>query len=151
MVTTSNLPAPPQEESIPMDAIHQGAGGGGRHPAHCRQRAHQTHVLALPPWSFALCKAQAACPQQGNPQEAGKSHTTQVHWLSCWRDDKDSLALVRQRNQGVSRDYIVTKPGKCISVHQMTLTKVGFYVKLKGKLTKKRCKCVTIFVNHYSR
>jgi hypothetical protein len=33
----------------------------------------------------------------------------------------------------------------------MTLTEVGFYAQLKGKLTKKRYKCTTVFINHYSR
>ncbi len=28
---------------------------------------------------------------------------------------------------------------------------VGFYAQLKGKLTKKRYKCTTVFVNHFSR
>jgi hypothetical protein len=28
---------------------------------------------------------------------------------------------------------------------------VGFYAQLKGKLTKKRFKCATIFVDHFSR
>jgi hypothetical protein len=32
----------------------------------------------------------------------------------------------------------------------MTLTEVGFYAQLKGKLTKKPYKCATIFINHYS-
>jgi hypothetical protein len=32
-----------------------------------------------------------------------------------------------------------------------TATEVGFYAQLKGKLTKKRYKCATVFVNHFSR
>jgi hypothetical protein len=46
--------------------------------------------------------------------------------------------------------FIATKPGECVSIDQMTLTEVGFYAALKGKLTKKRYKCTTIFVDHYS-
>jgi hypothetical protein len=46
--------------------------------------------------------------------------------------------------------FIPTKPGECISVDQMTSTEVGFYVPLKGKLTKKGYKCVTVFVDHFS-
>ncbi len=37
------------------------------------------------------------------------------------------------------------------SVDQMTLTEVGFYMQMKGKLTKKRYRCATVFVDHYSR
>jgi hypothetical protein len=32
----------------------------------------------------------------------------------------------------------------------MTSTEVGFFTKLKGKLTKKHYKCATVFVDHYS-
>jgi hypothetical protein len=46
--------------------------------------------------------------------------------------------------------FIATKPGECILVDQTTSTEVGFYAQLKGKLTKKRYKCATVFVNHYS-
>jgi hypothetical protein len=47
--------------------------------------------------------------------------------------------------------FITTKLGECISVDQMTSTEVGFYVQMKGKLNKKRYRCATVFVNHYSR
>ncbi len=47
--------------------------------------------------------------------------------------------------------FTTTKPGECISVNQMVSTEVGFFAQMKGKLTKKRYRCVTIFVNHYSR
>jgi hypothetical protein len=33
--------------------------------------------------------------------------------------------------------FVATKPGECVSVNQMTSMEVGFYVQLKGKLTKK--------------
>jgi hypothetical protein len=47
--------------------------------------------------------------------------------------------------------FVVTKPGECILVNQMTSTEVGFFAQLKGKLTKKHYKCATVFVNHFSR
>jgi hypothetical protein len=47
--------------------------------------------------------------------------------------------------------FVVTKPGECILVNQMTSTEVGFYVQLRGKLTKKHYKCATVFVDHYGR
>jgi hypothetical protein len=46
--------------------------------------------------------------------------------------------------------FIATKPGECVSINQMTLTEVGFYLQLKSKLTKKHYKCATVFVGHYS-
>jgi hypothetical protein len=46
--------------------------------------------------------------------------------------------------------FVATKPGECISVDQMTSTEVGFFAQLKGKITKKRYECATVFVDHYS-
>jgi hypothetical protein len=47
--------------------------------------------------------------------------------------------------------FTATKPGEAVSVDQMLSTEVGFFAQLKGKLTKKRYRCCTIFVDHYSR
>ncbi len=46
--------------------------------------------------------------------------------------------------------FVATKPGETVSVDQMTSTKVGFFAQLKGMLTKKCCRCCTIFVDNYS-
>jgi hypothetical protein len=46
--------------------------------------------------------------------------------------------------------FTATKLGECISVNQMVSTEVGFFAQMKGKLTKKRYRCATIFSNHYS-
>ncbi len=47
--------------------------------------------------------------------------------------------------------FIATKLGECVPINQITSTEVGFYVQMKEKLTKKRYRCETDFVNHYSR
>ena len=47
--------------------------------------------------------------------------------------------------------FVATKPEECVSVDQMTSTELGFVAQLKGKVTKKRYCCATVFVNHYSR
>jgi hypothetical protein len=47
--------------------------------------------------------------------------------------------------------FVATKPGECVSVDQMASTEPGFYAQLKGRLTKKRYRCATIFVDHFSR
>jgi hypothetical protein len=47
--------------------------------------------------------------------------------------------------------FVATKPGECVSVNQMKSTEPGFYVQLKEKLTKKRYRCATIFVDNFSR
>jgi hypothetical protein len=47
--------------------------------------------------------------------------------------------------------FVATTPRECVLVDQMTSMEVGFYARLKGKLTKKRYKCTTtVFVGHYS-
>ena len=38
-----------------------------------------------------------------------------------------------------------------VSIDQMIITQVGFFAQVKGKLTKKRCRGATIFVDHFSR
>jgi hypothetical protein len=47
--------------------------------------------------------------------------------------------------------FVTTKPGECVSVNHMVSTHVGFFVQLKGGLTKKRYKAASIFVDHFSR
>ncbi len=63
---------------------------------------------------------------------------TKIPW--CGKESKSSHKV-----------FIATKPGETVSVDQMVSTEVGFFAQLKGKLTKKRYQCCTIFVDHYSR
>ncbi len=46
--------------------------------------------------------------------------------------------------------FVATKPGETVSCNQMASTEAGFFAQLKRTLTKKRYKCATIFVDHYS-
>ena len=46
--------------------------------------------------------------------------------------------------------FKATKPGQCVSVDQMISTQVGFFAQLKGRLTNKRYRAATIFVDHFS-
>jgi hypothetical protein len=62
---------------------------------------------------------------------------TKIPW--CGKETKSSHKV-----------FVATKPGECISVDQMTLTKLGFVAQLKSRLTKKRYCCATIFVDHFS-
>ena len=47
--------------------------------------------------------------------------------------------------------FKATKPGKCVYIDQMISAQVGFIAQLNGKLTKKRYKAATIFIDHFSR
>jgi hypothetical protein len=53
------------------------------------------------------------------------------------------------QNKGKLR--IVQSPGECVSVDQLKLQLLGFVAQLKGKLTRKRYKAATVFVDHKSR
>ncbi len=46
--------------------------------------------------------------------------------------------------------FTATKPGECVSVNHMISTQVGFFAQLKGKLTSKRYRAASIFVDHFS-
>jgi hypothetical protein len=50
-----------------------------------------------------------------------------------------------------SKVHKATYPGECVSVDQMESTQAGFVAQLKGRLTTKRYKAATVFVDHYSR
>jgi hypothetical protein len=47
--------------------------------------------------------------------------------------------------------FVATKLGKCVLVDQMVSTQVGFYAQMTSKLTTRRYRGATIFVNHFSR
>jgi hypothetical protein len=46
--------------------------------------------------------------------------------------------------------FTATKPGERVSIDHMVSTHVGFFSQLKGKLTSKRYRAASIFVNHFS-
>ena len=47
--------------------------------------------------------------------------------------------------------FVATKPGECVSVDHMISTQQGFFAQMKGKLTRKRYRAASIFVDHFSR
>ena len=51
-------------------------------------------------------------------------------------------------SNGNRKIFKTTKSGQCVSVDQMESTEQGFIAQLKGKLTKRRYKNATIFVDH---
>ena len=56
------------------------------------------------------------------------------------------------RNAGgqIGRIIKITRPGQCIFVDMLESPQVGLIAHTKGRLTKKRYICATIFVNHFS-
>ena len=55
-----------------------------------------------------------------------------------------------KQNSQVGRMTKITRPGQCISVDMLESPQVGFIAHMKGRLTKKRYKYATVFVDHYS-
>ena len=53
-------------------------------------------------------------------------------------------------NQKQSKIKVANKSGQIVSVDQMDSSNLGFIAQLKGKLTRRRYKHATIFVDHYS-
>ncbi len=104
--------------------------------------------MALLPRSPYLSKTQAVCPQRQDPKEACQGAASQVCRMPVWRDDQASLA--RQGNQGRPQGICCNQTWRVRLGGSNNVNRVGFYAQLKGKLTKKRYKCTTIFVNHFS-
>jgi hypothetical protein len=73
------------------------------------------------------------------PKCAGCLFGAMTKNLWCGKESKSSYKV-----------FVPTKPGETVSCNQMALTEAGFIAQLKGTLTKKRYKCATIFVDHYS-
>jgi hypothetical protein len=63
---------------------------------------------------------------------------TKLPW--CGKESKSSHEV-----------FATTKPGECVSVDHMVSTQTGFFAHLKGKLTSKRYRAASIFVDHFSR
>jgi hypothetical protein len=58
------------------------------------------------------------------------------------------------RNKGIKPKVVVhldTSPGQMLSVDHLESSAAGFISKLKGRLTRRRYKAATIFVDHFSR
>lgn len=53
-------------------------------------------------------------------------------------------------SQHQSHIKVCTQPGQCVSVDQLESTSPGFIAQLKGSLTRKRYRYVTVFTDHFS-
>ena len=97
--------------------------------------------------SFALLKKMA---ENGEiPKKLGK--VTPPKCAGCLFGAMTKLPWRGKESKASHEVFVATKPGECVSVDQMVSTQVGFYAQLKGKLTNRRYRGATIFVDHYSR
>jgi hypothetical protein len=156
-VKTSNLPAPPNDEP-PSQAVRRGPltfnpsspmeEGGDVHLAAADDQAElmQWHYR-LGHLTFAKLKQLAL-----NGKIPKKLATvTPPKCAGCLFGAMTKIPWRGKETKASHEVFITTKPGGCISLDQMASTEVGFFAQMKGKLSKRRYRCTTIFVDHFSR
>jgi hypothetical protein len=157
-IKTSNVLSPAASEEPPSEALHNGPLTFDPRPQE-EEDEHTTLAASddqaeLMRWHYRLrhlpfLRLKQLAINSETPKKLAKvappkcagclfGAMTTVPW--CGKETKSSHEV-----------FVTTKPGECLSVNQMTSTELGFVTQLKGKLTRKRYRCATVFVNHYSR
>jgi hypothetical protein len=156
-VKTSNLPAPPTEEP-PSQAVRRGPLTFD--PLPLTEEGEDVHLAVadnqavLMRWHYRLGHLTFAKLKQLalNGEIPKKLATvTPPKCAGCLFGTMTKIPWRGKETKASQEVFIATKPGECISVDQMASTEVGFFAQMKGKLTKKRYRCATIFVHHFSR
>jgi hypothetical protein len=155
-VKTSNLPAP-HEEEIPSKAIRRGPLTFDPSPP--PEEGEDIHLAAandqaeLMQWHYPLghltfAKLKQLALNGEIPKKLAKVMPPKC--AGCLFGAMTKIPWRGKETKASDNFFIATKPGECISVNQMASTEVGFFAQMKGKLTKRQCRCATIFVNHCS-
>ena len=156
-VTTSNLPAPPDDE-LPSQAIR--CGPLTFDPSPPAEEGEDVHLAAaddqaeLMRWHYRLghltfAKLKQLALNGDIPKKLARVKPPKC--AGCLFGAMTKIPWRGKETKASHEVFIATKPGECVSVDQMASTEVGFFAQMKGKLTKKRYQCATIFVDHFSR
>ncbi len=156
-VKTSNLPAPPKEE-IPSEAIRRGPLTFNHSPP--QEEGEDFHLATndnqaeLMQWHYRLGhltfpKLKQLALNGEIPKKLAK--VTPPRCAGCIFGAMTKIPWHGKETKASHEVFTATKPGECISVNQTVSMEVEFFTQMKGKLTKKRYRCATIFVDHYSR
>ncbi len=156
-IKTSNLPPPPADKN-PSKAIRHGPLTFNPLPP--QEEGEDTQLAAandqtkLMHWHYPLghlpfVKLKQLALNGEIPKKLVK--VTPPKCASCLFGAMTKIPCHSKEIKASHEVFIATKPGECISDNQMTSTEVGFYAQMKGKLTKKRYRCATVFVDHNSR
>jgi hypothetical protein len=156
-VKTLNLPAPPIDE-LPSQAIRRGPLTFDPSPP--TEEGEDVHLAAaddqaeLMRWHYRLghhtfAKLKQLALNGEIPKKLAK--ITPPKCAGCLFGAMTKIPWRGKETKASHEVFIATKPGECVSVNQMASTKVGFFAQMKGKLTKRRYRCATIFVDHCSR
>jgi hypothetical protein len=156
-VKTSNLPAPPNEE--PPSQVVQ-CRPLTFNPSPPTEEGKDVHLAAadnqaeLMCWHYRLGHLTFAKLKQLalNGEIPKKLATvTPPKCAGCLFGAMTKIPWRGKETKASHEVFIATKPGECVSADQMASTEVGFFAQMKGKLTKRRYRCATIFVDHFSR
>jgi hypothetical protein len=156
MVKTLNLPLPPQDEE-PSEAIRQGPLTFDPSPP--PEEGEDIQLMAadnqteLMRWHYRLGhlsfpKLKQLALNGEIPMKLAKIALPKC--AGCLFSTMTKLPWQGKEAKSFHKVFFATKPGGCDSVNLMTSKEVGFYMQLKGKLTKKCYKCATVFVDHFS-
>jgi hypothetical protein len=154
-IKTSNVPSPATAEEPPSEAIHSGPLTFDPRP-HKEEDEHSMLAATddqakLMHWHncfghLPFSKLKQLAINGKIPKKLAK-----VAPPKCAGCLFGAMTKIPWCGKETKAFFVSTKPGERVSVDQMTSTEPGFYVQLKGKLTKKCYCCATIFVDHFSR
>jgi hypothetical protein len=156
-IKTSNLPPPPADKN-PSEAIRRSPLTFDPSPP--QEEGEDTRLAAandqtkLMHWHYRLGHLPFVKLKQLALNGEISKKLTKVKppkYAGCLFGAMTRISWRGRETKASQEVFITTKPGECISVDQMMSTEVGFYVQMKGKLTKKWYRCATVFVDHYSR
>ena len=153
----SNLPAPATAEEPPSEAIQSEPLTFNPRPLDKEDEhtmlAASDDQAELMRWHYRLghlpfSRLKQLAINGEIPKKLAK--VTQPKCASCLFGAMTKLPWRGKETKAYREVFVATKPGECVFVDQMVSTEPGFYVQLKGKLTKKRYRCATLFVDHFS-
>jgi hypothetical protein len=156
-IRTSNLPPPPPAGKSPSETIRRGPLTFN--PLPHQEEGEDTQLAAadnqtkLMRWHYRLghlpfSKLKQLALNGEIPKKLAKVKPPKCK--GCLFRAMTKIPWQGKEAKASHEVFIATKPGECISVDQMMSTEVGFHVQMKGKLTKMRYRCATIYVDHYS-
>ena len=157
-VRTSNLPSPLIEEALPNKSIRRGSLTFNPNPSDAKKE--DSHLSAsddqakLMRWHYRLghlpfAKMRQLALNGKIPKKLALINPPKC--AGCLFGAMTKIPWRGKESKSSHEVFTATKPGETVSVDQMISTEVGFFAQLKWKLTKKRYRCCTIFVDHYSR
>jgi hypothetical protein len=156
-IRTLNLPSPPPADESPSETIHSGPLTFD--PLPHQEEGEDTQLAAaddqtkLMWWHYRrghlpFSKLKQLALNREIPKKLAKVKPPKC--AGCLFGAMTKIPWQGKEAKASHKVFIATKPVECISIDQLMSTEVGFYAQMKRKLTKKRYRCATIFVDHYS-